>query len=502
MSVNNSKRVDFPIVGSFNEDPVGKVNDQRTINFYEVFDYEGKKPKYLAPWPGLKALYTASEGANGRAAATIQGFAYFAIRSDIYRLDPTLTFTRITDNANLFATTEGHVGIASNERYVAFVDGQRLLFWDTVTEVMTDLTFRLVGIPPLDITYMDGYFILVSGDPNNDNAFYVSDLSWDGTTNWNINAFARVNSRPTTLSVVSVLKRRIFLFGENHSEIWLDAGQADFPFRRDNNLLLGHGIKAKSSLASYDGEEFSGLFYLSNSLNGVGSVMMVVGTMPKKISTREIDEAIQVMPTPEDATGFAFKINGQVFYQINFTGGNRTFVFNATNNRWHSLEDIRGNRHIANVHAFYLGKHYIAGHEEDLVYEFSDNFFDINRDIASLPIEKIKRTRISRVMSVPTYNKIRIDRFQVDMLQGVGLQNIPSSDPAYDPVVFLSISEDGGSTYVAFERKEIGKSGKRLTRTIWRKLGARRDAIIKLEMFNRVPYYIFGAAIDVEVLPE
>jgi hypothetical protein len=86
------------------------------------------------------------------------------------------------------------------------------------------------------------------------------------------------------------------------------------------------------------------------------------------------------------------------------------------------------------------------------------------------------------------------------MLQGVGLPNTLGVDS--DPKIFLSISEDGGATYHDFGPSNVGKSGDRLIRTIWRRLGVRRDSIIKLEMFNNVQYYILGGAVDYEVLPE
>lgn len=508
MSVNASKRHNFEIVGSFNEDPITKVDAQRTINWYEVSDVEAKKPRYLVPWPGLLQKGIFSEGAVGRAGIAFKGFAYFVVRQDIYRVDPGLVITRISDAVTRFLTPSGHVGIAANEFQIAFVDNSRLLIWDTNTSTLTDESASLpIGPPavtPLDITFMDGYFILVNGAATNNNRFYISDLN-NGAV-WDLLDFALVNSRPTILSACSVLKRRVFLFGQEKSEIWLDAGTADFPFRRDNNLLLEHGIKAQSSLT----EGFDRLFYLSNDEDGVGGVMMVMGTIPKKVSTREVDEAIQTIPTPEDATGFVFKINGQIFYQINFTAGDRSFVYNVNTNKWHELEALDGSRHIANLHVFYEELHLIVGYNDDILYEMNEAFLTIDRNGI---IENIKRTRIARVLSVPTYDRIRIDRFHIDMLQGVGLPKTslfirdPVTDtlildPDRDPVVFLSISEDGGVTYHNFERRSIGASGRRITRTIWRRLGVRRDAILKIEIYNKVPIYVLGAAIDLEVLPE
>lgn len=103
---------------------------------------------------------------------------------------------------------------------------------------------------------------------------------------------------------------------------------------------------------------------------------------------------------------------------------------------------------------------------------------------------------------------------QIDMLKGVGLINTkglnhfgplvppPSNASDVNPEVFLSISQDGGITYMALGTADFGAAGDRLIRIIWRQLGTYRDAIFKFEIFNAVPVYILGGAIDYEVQPQ
>lgn len=497
MSIGKSQKHDFPIVGSFGEDVITKINAERTINWYEVVDEESRKGRYLAPWPGLKQIGIFSEGILARASIVYKGFAYFVVKQDIYRVDTGFVITRLTTDLDRFLTSSGHVGVAANEKEIAFVDNSKLLLWNPGTTTLTDATAALTAnnVSPLDITSMDGYFIVVNGLSPNTDRFYISHLN-NGTL-WDINDFALVNSDPIILSACSRLKRRLFLFGQTKSEIWLDAGAADFPFRRDNNLLLEHGIIAPSSLV----EGYDRLFYLANEDDGVGGVMMVAGTAPTKVSTREIDEKISLINDVTDAIGSVFKISGEIFYMINFTSGNKTFVYNVNNNKWHELEDIFQDRYIVNTHVYYNNKHLVAAYNDNRLYEMSPDYLTIDRIIdGKNVIEDIKRTRIAKVLGLPTYVRFRIDRLQVDLLQGVGLPKTLNEDK--DPVLFLSISQDGGVTYENFERQKIGKSGERTFRTIWRRLGVRRDAIIKIESYNKVPYYVFGASIDIEVLPE
>jgi hypothetical protein len=336
------------------------------------------------------------------------------------------------------------------------------------------------------------------------NRFYISALN-DGTT-WNILDFALINSRPTILNGVAVLKRNIFFFGQVKTEVWQDAGLAVFRFRRQNNLLFEHGVKAISSIA----EGFDRLFYLSGDESGVGSIMMVEGITPMPISDPVMDEKIQGYTAPEDAIGFVYKINGEIFYQINFTTDNHTFVYNATSSAiaqehlWHELETLTGSRDIANSHTFIGKTHYMTAYNDNKLYELNRDFLDNNG-------EKIKRTRILRYMQVPTLERIRHNRLELDMLKGVGRINTkpisfypPHVQPPQDasdvvPTVFLSMSNDGGITYHTYGERSFGAAGERLIRIIWRQLGTWRDAIYKIEIFNAVPVYILRAAIDYEV---
>lgn len=487
-----TKRISFPVVGSFNEDPILKIDAQRSINLYEIFDQEAKKPHLLIPTPGLEIKTTfpvsgkVRAGIVHRSPTTDLNVAYFVVGNSILSVDSAFVATNLSGVT--FTTTVGHVGIAANETQIAFVDGIDLIIWD-----IPSTTLSVEAIPtgvdtvlPQDITFMDGYFIVVE---RNANIFYISALG-DGRS-WAALDFALVNSSPTTLIGCSRLKRRLFLFGETITEVWLDAGAADFPFRRDNNLLLEHGLEAPASLV----EGFDRLFYLSRDDDGVGAIMMVEGTFPKPISTREVDETIQTFSTPSDATGMVYKINGQIFYQINFTADDRTFIYNVNMNKWHEMQMLNETRHLGDVHVFFQEIHLMGSYVDQKLYDFSENFLDNDG-------EAIKRTRICKNFNDPEYRRIRIDRFQLDMLQGVGITNPNPPNTDDNPQVHLSISEDGGITYHNFGTAPIGKLSERLKRTIWRRLGVRRDSIIKLEIFNKVKVYILGAAIDAEVLPE
>lgn len=490
MSVNPALReIDFPIVGSFRKDQVTKISAEQTINWYEVLHPYGKKTSALHPVQGLNKKVQIGIGPIRGSFVFIDDKAYFASSNQLFQMDTAYVVTPLSP-PNL-TTTTGFVRIVSNQTQIIFCDGVTAILYDTVALTLTTITFP-AGVIPGDITYMDGYFIVTNV---NDNRFYVSNLD-DGST-WNALSFASINSSPTFAVSVIRLKRRLFLFGSLITEVWLDAGTANFPFRRDNNLLFEHGLEAVGSLV----EGFDRLFYLSRDDGGPSYVKMVEGTVPVNISTYEIDNVIQGLSNTDKAVGMVYKIDGIIFYKLNV--GGMTFVYNVTmssegDRKWHQEEMLDGTQSLANTHIFFNNLHFVGDYKSSNLYQFDKQFLTNDG-------EHIHRLRTTHVLSDPTYKQMRIDRFQVDMLQGVGEPGSDCTDfvclndnQDMNPVLNLSLSSDGGLTYHNFGPAEIGKTGQYKWRTIWRNLGVNRDNILRIESWNSVSLYILGAAIHVE----
>lgn len=490
MSVNQALReVDFPIVGSFRKDQVTKISAEQTINWYEVIHPYGKKTSALHPVQGLNFQTQIGIGPIRGSLVFINDTAYFASGNQIFSMDTAYVVTPLSP-PNL-STTTGFVRIVSNQTQIIFCDGVTALIWDTGSNTLTNVVFP-AGVIPGDITYMDGYFIATDV---NTNRFYVSNL--DNGHLWAPLDFASINSSPTFAVSVIRLKRRLFLFGSLITEVWLDAGTANFPFRRDNNLLFEHGLEAVGSLV----EGFDRLFYLSRDEGGPSYIKMVEGTIPVNISTYEIDNVIQNLPNTSQAVGMVYKIDGIIFYKLNV--GGLTFVYNVTmssegDRKWHQEQMLDGTQSLANTHIFFNNLHFVGDYKSANLYEFSRQYLTNNG-------ENIYRARTMHVISDPTYKQMRIDRFQVDMLQGVGIPGTDDTSFAslnafadMQPVLNLSSSSDGGLTYHNYGPADIGKTGQAEWRTIWRNLGVNRDAILRVESWNAVPLYILGAAIHVE----
>lgn len=612
---------DYPIVGSFNNERITSIDPERSVNCFEYLDPLGKKNSSLISTNGLiNSNFTFLGATDGsRATFVFNGNMYEVIGDSVYIIEPNMSISLI----GKLNTATGYVGVDANNAgipQVIFVDGMNGYIWETTPGVFQPITDTSFPLNPIDVCYLDGFFIVAQG---NTNVFRLSSfnngLVWGGftitftpviagpfantlivpstanfqtgvpitfsttgtppaplntvTTYYAIfvdathikvattqqNAFAglfitltttgtgvnsvsvigqlqqgAITSHPGNIVACRTLHRRLFLFSLFYTEVWENAGiGTNLPIRRNNVLLMEYGTPAIGSIST----GFDRMFFLSQDRDGLGAVMEVTGTGAIPVSTTSLDNQLaQYASNPltgvADARGILTRENGIIFYRLNFTLANHTYVFNATmsteeNLKWHEEEDLRGNRHPAQTHGYFLGNNYYGNYKLPIMY-ISSSFASTNDG------EPIRRMRIPRPLVPSGYQRIRINRLQIDMLQGniaalenqmtnlvllteggfpiltesgdeILIEQISSNAVPQDLEVFLSISKDGGQTYGYLVKAPMGQVGDRTFRTLWRKLGTtvRGQAFVcKIEFFNNYPFAIFGAAWDYEILPE
>ena len=344
-----------------------------------------------------------------------------------------------------------------------------------------------------------------------------------------------ITTHPGNIVACRTLHRRLFLFSAFFTEVWENSGLgSNLPFRRNNSLLIEYGTPAVGSISV----SFDTMVFLSQSRDGLGSVMQTDGTQAAPISTSALDAQLATygkLNQVSDCRGFLIKENNIIFYRMNFTTAAHTFVYNLTmsdpsqddTKLWHEEEPLNGGRHVAQTHAYFNGNNYVGHYAKPILYILDSHTYTNDG-------EAIRRMRITKAVVPPGYQRLRIDRLQVDLLQG----NIRGLDSQFeelnlltennDPILtengsniileteqlvsnpenlfmFLSISKDGGQTYDYTARAPMGNIGQRTFRTLWRKLGVipRGQAFVcKFEFFQAVPFIILGASWAKEVLPE
>ncbi len=341
-----------------------------------------------------------------------------------------------------------------------------------------------------------------------------------------------ITTHPGTIVACRTLHRRLFFFSQNFIEVWENAGLGtNLPIRRNNALLMEVGTPAIGSIAT----GFDRMFFLSQDRDGLGAVMEVNGTEAIAVSNRALDyQLAQYANNPDlgvsDARGIMIKENGIIFYRLNFTRANHTYVLNVTMStsdavRWHEEEVLNHDRHPAQTHVYYSGSNYYGHYALPILYEVDDRF--VTNDG-----EPIRRVRIGKQITPEGYARLRIDRWQIDVLQGkvdeividelnldaengqdlltedgenILLEQGITGNANVAPKIFLSISKDGGQSYGYSTSSPMGKIGERTFRTVWRKLGTTprgQGFTPKIEFFNTVPFVVLGAMWDFEIMPE
>ena len=394
---------------------------------------------------------------------------------------------------------------------------------DYQTGVSFTLSIGMSGVLPSPLNDSDTYFairidathIAVASSYSNANLGIGIHLSDDGTPPFNITSTgqlqtAQIESHPGNIIACRTLHRRLFLFSENYTEVWEIAGIGTIlPFRRNNSLLMEYGAAAIGSISV----GFDVLFFLAQDRDGLGSIMMVQGTQAMPVSTRALDYQLAQYAANQaisDVRGFFVKENGLIFYRMNFTAANHTFVYNLSQSVpdndatkfWHEEETLNGNRHPAQTHGFLNGLNYVGDYLLPKVYQLNNSTYTNNG-------ETIKRSRITRALCPPGYQRLRVDRLQFDLLQGQyvkGISNLnyPTTvNPT--PNLSLRISKDGGQTYGYEIQAPLGTVGDRTFRTVFRKLGTiprGQPWVIRVDFYFPYPLVVLGAAWAVSELPE
>ena len=168
-------RKDYDLVGSYDNQHVSSINAERTVNMFEFLDPQGKRPKVLLPTSGLvnANLNFGTETGGARATFVFSDAIYQVFGGSIFRTSGTST-ALTTSLIGTLSTTTGYVGIDANTFQVIFVDGVLGYIWDINTSTFVQITDPAFPSRPIDVCYLDGFFLVANGNTNN---FQLSTLN-------------------------------------------------------------------------------------------------------------------------------------------------------------------------------------------------------------------------------------------------------------------------------------------------------------------------------------
>lgn len=472
--------MDSPFLGQAYAGQSLNLASNQLINLYpelvpKTAAQDAKKIGAFFTTPGLDLLGTVGSG-------PIRALQLSADLGTMYVVSGNTVYSVNTDFAatSLGTISSGTVPVSAitNPTQIAVFDG-------TSGYVITGNTFAQISLPfsgAVSATYQDGFGVVNQSGTQN---WFQSNL--DDFTTWSALAFSKADSQPDNLIAIGDLSRQVFLFKANEAEVWINAGLPNFVFSRLDGPYINAGIAAVFSLAKCGYT----LVWLGQSDNGSGVIYMLKGYEAIPISTPAIEYALSQYPTLSDAVAFSYLQNGHLFYVISFPSGNATWSFDLTTGMWHQRAALLNgafNRHPANCHAFFAGKHVVGDASNGNLYNFNLNGATDNG------VQR-KWLRSWRALPKPQYKPVTFSSLQIDMETGI---HVPSGT---NPQCMLRWSDDGMHTFRASRIAAVGKTGETTRRVMFRRLGSTKmshglDRTFELSSTDQFPAALIGADLN------
>lgn len=458
------------------------ANAQRCLNMYpEPNPPDSPVPFTDYPTPGSRTLATYTGGGFRCLYTATNGELFAACGRRIYYISPTWVATLL---GTLNASNANMVAMADNGTTLLIVDGSA----DGYTVNLATHAFAQIVDAAFyggnSVAFSQTYFIL---NKPGTGIFYSSNsnaVTFDPL--W----FATKITYADRLGAVIVLNQEIWLLGSQAStEVWVDAGNPDFPFQKLPSVLINHGLAATYSLAKIG----SVLFWLSRDLNGQAVVLKGENYAGQKVSTFAIDAALAGYGTISDAVGYTYQQGGHQFYVLTFPTADKTWVFDVVTGLWHERCWIDGDgdehRVRGNCMAFAYGLN-VAGDWQTGVLRALDGSLDTDDGIGMKFVRSFPHM-------VADGDRVTYRQFIADMAVGTGVG--PST--GIEPAVSLRWSDTRGVSWGNPITGAMGALGEYLTQIQFQRLGLGRDRVFELSWSgNGGATALNGAFVDSKVL--
>ncbi len=473
--------------------------DDETVNWYPSRVESGTGPAtyVLYPTPGF---FPQATGLDSPGRGGLQIFAtttngqnpiYFVSGGTLYLFPSTVLATGIVEDA-----TATPVTIVTNGEQggfqLLFASGGNGYCYDTQTDTLT-----VIGQGNA-VAFLNGYGILLNTSTNR---FFYSDLfdfaTWDP-----LDVVVREDASDNWQTVLA-FREELWLFGAVTTSIYYNDGDdPDIPWKPNQSAFIQMGTYSPYAVCVVDGSPM----WLGRDANGAGIVYRAQGYTPQRISTHAIEYAIQsgAFGVPTLAEICTRQQNGHVFGEmtlpaLSVEGGTlgSTFVYDSTDGLWHreglwdglqfQEKDTRGYFGLGNAGL-------TLSRTEGKVFSVVPTY---GYDTDGNPIVRERRAPHINIAQ----RRIRYSRLRLVMETGLGSGSVPSTDPAFDPLMTLSWSNDGGQTFGADFPISTGRIGAYSQLVEWFQLEQAQDRVFKFRTSSPTPQRLVDAFLEYSVGP-
>lgn len=297
--------------------------------------------------------------------------------------------------------------------------------------------------------------------------------------------FALKDSQSDNLQGLHELNRELWLIGERASEIWFNAGGANFAFQRIPGAAPTIGTSAPQTITKAG----DSLCWLGRTSEGENIAIQTQQYSWKRISQHGVEHQISKYPLVTDAFSFAYEEEGHLFVFYTFPTADKSWVWDANGN-WHERASFDANlglfhRHRSNCFMNFQNLRIVGDYRSGQVHQMSRDYFTD----AGEPLVAVRRC--PHVWSREDRKRNFSAAIQIDFAAGVGLQAGQGSDPR----LMLRWSNDSGKTFPVEVWVRVGKAGETKNRAIKRRLGSYFDRVYEARYSEPTNRDIVGATI-------
>ena len=319
----------------------------------------------------IRALYKSSTG------------RMFAVRGnklvEIFSGATQLLIGSLTSNS-------GPVGMTDNGTQMALSDGSQLWSIVLATNAMATVTDPNSVAPTNtpQVVFIDGYIFGFNPNDTTLGQFRHSELNDLDT--WLAIDLYRADASPDKLVSMVANRAELWVLGTDSYDVFYNAkGDNSSPANPTWTRVPGGfnniGCAARFSVVSMLGS----VFWLGTSKEGKSVVYMSTGYQATPVSTKAITSEINKISSISEAEAFTTQRDGHYFYWLTFPNGNKTFVYDLTENEWHTRAKLTPStgeqaRHRASSHVVFNNTSYVGDFQNGNIYELSKTAYDDNGD--------------------------------------------------------------------------------------------------------------------------
>jgi hypothetical protein len=288
------------------------------------------------------------------------------------------------------------------------------------------------------VIFHDGLFIALRAGTHRYHWSAVNDgRDWGGVD------YASAESSPDSLFDLRVINDTLWLFGPESIEPWSNNGNADLPYSRIEQRVVGKGVIASGCVVELD----NSLFFC-----GHDGIAYRLADVPQRISDHGIEERIKASA---EIAAFGLIHDGHSFFCLRLDTA--TYAFDAATGQWCEFASYGRDNFRARCAAVDGRTTYLGDDEAGSIWSLS-GYQD-----GSGPLERLFTAAIPiKGGTLPIDNlNFEVDVGRTPLLTGQGS----------DPVVEMRSSRDAGATWGAWRSAAMGGQGKYRARPQWRRCG-------------------------------